>query len=66
MLKAVDDPRHGLVTHLALAFSVNDLRNQVLSKYSSINAPSVELIRCQFWPRNPFQRSAEDILDLLR
>ena len=58
-LQAVDDHRHGLVTHLAFAFSVQDLRNQVLSKYPGINAPSIELIRCQFWPQNPFHKSSE-------
>ena len=58
-LQAVDDRRHGLVTHLAVAFSVPDLRNQVLSRHPDISAPSVELIRCQFWPQNPFHKSSE-------
>ena len=57
-LKAVDDRRHGHICHMAVAFSVNDLREQIVSKYPDINAPSVEWIRCQFWPRNPFRQSA--------
>lgn len=35
------------------------LRNQVLSRHPDISAPSVELIRCQFWPQNPFHKSSE-------
>ncbi len=58
-LQAVDDRRHGLITHFAFSFSVHDLRNQVVSKYPNIDAPSVELIRCQFWPQNPFHKSSE-------
>ena len=57
-LKAVDDRRHGLVCYMALTFSVNDLRNQVVAKHPGIKAPSVEWIRCQFWPRNPFRMSS--------
>ena len=57
-LKAVDDRRHGCICHMAVAFSVNDLRNQIVSKYPNITAPSIEWIRCQFWPRNPFRKSA--------
>ena len=29
-LNAVDDRRHGRICHMAVAFSVNDLRNQIV------------------------------------
>ena len=57
-LKAVDDRRHGLICHMALAFSVNDLCSQVIAKYPDIQVPSVEWVRCQFWPSNSFRLSA--------
>ena len=58
-LKAVDSRRHRLMCHLAVAFSVADLRNQIVAKHPDIEAPSIEWIRCQFWPRNPFSYSAK-------
>ena len=57
-LAAVDARRHGTVCHLAFAFSVRDLREQVIQRNPSLEAPSVEWIRTQFWPRNPFHASA--------
>ena len=53
-LQAVDSRRHGTVCHLAVAFSVSDLCNQVVSRNPGIEVPSIEWIRLQFWPRNPF------------
>ena len=32
--------------------------NQIVSKYPGIVSPSIEWIRCQFWPRNPFRKSS--------
>ncbi len=58
-LKAVDSRRHGTVCHLAVAFSVADLRNQVVAKNPGIEVPSIEWIRLQFWPRNPFSLSSQ-------
>ena len=55
-LAVVDSRRHGIVCHFALAFSIRDLRDQVLMKHPGIDIPSLEWIRAQFW--NPFQKSA--------
>lgn len=57
-LAAVDSRRHGTVCHFALAYSVRDLRDQVLEKHPDLEVPSLEWIRAQFWPRNPFQKAA--------
>ena len=49
---AVDDRRHGEITHLARAISVRDLRDQVISRLPpDANIPSIEWIRLQFWPK---------------
>ena len=50
-LEAVDSRRHGTVCHFAAAFSVRDLRDQVLHKNPGLEAPSLEWIRAQFWPK---------------
>lgn len=50
--------RYGTVCHFAFAFSVRDLRDQVLGRRPDLEAPSLEWIRAQFWPRNPFRRTA--------
>ena len=51
---AVDDRRHGEVTHLAKAISVLDLRQQVASRCPEGTAiPSEEWLRLQFWPKTP-------------
>lgn len=53
-LKAVDDRRHGLVSHLAVAMSIAGLRNQIVSRLPQSSAiPSVEWLRLQFMPKNP-------------
>ena len=57
-LEAVDSRRHSTVCHFAAAFPVRDLRDQVLQKNPGLEAPSLEWIRAQFWPKNPFRKSA--------
>lgn len=58
-MKAVDDRRHGLVSHLAVAISVADLRSQIVSRLPQGSAiPSVEWLRLQFMPKNPALASA--------
>lgn len=57
-LAAVDSRRHGTVCHFALAFSVKDLRDQVLAKNPNLEVPSLKWIRVQFWPKNPFRKTA--------
>ncbi len=60
-LAAVDSRRHGTTCHLAFAFSVRDLRDQIVARNSEIDVPSLEWIRAQFWPRNPFRRSCSSM-----
>ena len=49
---AVDDRRHGEVTHLAKAISIRDLREQVSHRCPAGTAiPSEEWLRLQFWPK---------------
>lgn len=49
---AVDDRRHGEVTHLAKAISVGDLCAQVEAKYpDGTPIPRESWIRLQFWPK---------------
>ncbi len=58
---AVDDRRHGDVTHIATAtcISVRDLRDQVAAKCpEGIPVPSVERLRLQFWPKTPTAKAA--------
>ena len=51
---AVDDRRHGEVTHLAKAISIRDLREQVSARCPPDTAvPSEEWLRLQFWPKTP-------------
>ena len=47
-LKAVDDSHHGHICHMGVAFSVNDLCNQIVLKHPDITTPSIEWICCQF------------------
>lgn len=54
----MDARRHRTVCHFAFAFSVRDLWDQVLQQNPSLEAPSLEWIRTQFWPRNPFYSNA--------
>ena len=49
---AVDDRRHGEVTHLAKAISVRDLHKQVSRRCPpGTPIPSEEWLRLQFWPK---------------
>ena len=54
---AVDDRRHGEVTHLGKAISIRDLWEQVRSRCPADTAtPSEEWLRLQFWPKTPKAR----------
>ena len=56
---AVDDRRHGEITHLARAISVRDLVEQVKARCPrGIEIPSVEWTRLQFWPKMPAAKSS--------
>jgi len=56
---AVDDRRHGEITHLARAISVRDLVEQVKVRCpSGTSIPSVEWTRLQFWPKTPAAKSS--------
>lgn len=56
---AVDDRRHDIFQHLAVAISTRDFRNQVLKICPpNIPIPSVQWIRLQFWPKNPTHKSS--------
>ena len=49
---AVDDRRHGQVTHLARAISIRDFTAQVKAKCpDGTPIPSEEWVRLQFWPK---------------
>ena len=55
---AVDERRHGVITHLAYAISVPDLLEQVKSRCpSGTNIPCESWLRLQFWPKNPHFKS---------
>ena len=54
---AVDDRKHGEVTHLAKVISIRDLREQVSQRCPPGTAiPSEEWLRLQFWPKTPKAR----------
>ncbi len=56
---AVDDRRHGLVTHLAHAISMRDLVQQVKDRCPEhTDIPSPEWVRLQFWPKTPKIKSS--------
>ena len=51
---AVDDRRHGEVTHLVKAISIHDLCEQVVLRCPpDAVIPSNEWLRLQFWPKTP-------------
>ena len=55
---AVDDRRHGTVTHLSTAISVRDLQEQVKARSpEGTNIPSEPWLRLQFWPKTPHARA---------
>lgn len=54
MQVAVDDRRHGFITHLARAISMRDFVAQVAKRCpENTPIPSVEWVRLQFWPKTP-------------
>ena len=56
---AVDDRRHGEVTHLAKAISVRDLLEQVSACCpQGTEIPSKQWLRLQFWPKTPSNRNS--------
>lgn len=58
---AVDDRRHGEITHLAKAISVRDLVDQVKARCpEGTEIPSIEWTRLQFWPKTPAAKSSLD------
>ncbi len=51
---AVDDRRHGTITHLARAISIRDFVDQVRQRCpEGTLIPSSEWVRLQFWPKTP-------------
>lgn len=53
----VDDRRHGNITHLARAISIEDLVQQVRARCpADTSTPSVEWVRVQVWPKTPSSR----------
>lgn len=55
---AVDDRRHGTVTHLSSAISARDLQKQVKATCpEGTNIPSEPWLRLQFWPKTPHARA---------
>ena len=51
---AIDNRRHGDVTHLAKAISIRDLKEQVSLRWPSGAAiPSEKWLRLRFWPKTP-------------
>ena len=61
---AVDDRGHGNTLHMPIAISVGDLRNIIEERLKSkfpndqLCLPSVEWIRLQFAPRNPYSSNS--------
>ena len=63
---AVDDKRHSKIPHMPVAISLRHLLDIVKSrldqKYSGdeskLQIPSLEWLRLQFWPRNPYSFSS--------
>lgn len=56
---AVDDRRHTSVTHLAMAISIRDFREQVAMRCPDDSPiPSAEWVRLQFWPKSPKTKTA--------
>ena len=61
---AVDDRRHGTALHMPIAISVGDLRDIISERLrmkfpeEEPSLPSVEWIRLQFAPRNPYSSNS--------
>lgn len=59
----VDERRHSTVLHMPIAVSIRHLKEIISERLAaknmdSVNIPSVEWIRYQFWPKNPYSHSA--------
>ncbi|KAK3107727.1 hypothetical protein FSP39_020885 [Pinctada imbricata] len=55
----VHERRHGQHTYMPIAISVEDLRAQVLKTLPpDTRAPSVSWLRMNFWPSNPYSKTA--------
>ena len=61
---AVDDRRHGSTLHMPIAISVGDLRDLISERLRTKfpeeepSLPSIEWIRLQFAPRNPYSSNS--------
>jgi hypothetical protein len=56
---AIDERRHDPIVHLARAISVKDLRNQIANRCpENTLIPSIQWLRLQFWPKNPWNLSS--------
>ena len=56
---AIDERRHGTITHIATAISFRDLYDQVAAKCpENTPIPSIEWLRLQFWPKAPSAKFA--------
>lgn len=56
---AVDDRRHGEITHLARAISIRDFIDQVKAQCpEGTSIPSPEWVRLQFWPKTPSAKAS--------
>ena len=63
---AVDDRRHSEIPHMPVAISLHHLldivRSRIEQKHpgdeSKLQVPSLEWLRLQFWPRNPYSSSS--------
>ena len=57
-LQAVDDHRHGSISHMGMAMSIQDLITQVKKDLpDDAMVPSTESVRLQFWPKNAFYKN---------
>ena len=58
---AADERRHDVITHMARAISLRDLRSQVTQLLPpNTPVPSLEWIRLQFWPKSKSLRSLQN------
>ncbi|PKK57493.1 hypothetical protein RhiirC2_825681, partial [Rhizophagus irregularis] len=63
---AVDERRHDPIVHLARAISVEDLKNQIAKLCpKDTPIPSVQWLRLQFWPKNPWNLSSLQFTGIL-
>ncbi|CAB5367427.1 unnamed protein product [Rhizophagus irregularis] len=63
---AVDERRHDPIVHLARAISVKDLKNQIAKLCpKDTPIPSVQWLKLQFWPKNPWNLSSLQFTGIL-